>query len=29
MTALVKLTDVSKTYKLGDVRVRALGDVDL
>ena len=29
MTALVKLTDVSKTYKLGDVRVRALGGIDL
>ena len=29
MTALVKLTDVSKTYRLGDVRVRALGGIDL
>jgi putative ABC transport system ATP-binding protein len=29
MTALVKLTAVSKTYRLGDVRVRALADVDL
>jgi putative ABC transport system ATP-binding protein len=25
----VKLTDVSKTYRLGDVRVRALGGIDL
>jgi putative ABC transport system ATP-binding protein len=29
MTALVKLTDVSKTYRLGDVRVRALAAIDL
>ena len=29
MTALVKLTSVSKTYRLGDVRVRALSDIDL
>jgi putative ABC transport system ATP-binding protein len=29
MTALVKLTDVSKTYRLGDVRVRALAGIDL
>jgi putative ABC transport system ATP-binding protein len=29
MTALVKLTGVSKTYRLGDVRVRALAAIDL